>query len=87
MDGDAGDVLRQVLGEGLKTSLLGVGVGVVLTLGAGRLVRSLLYGVDPTDPLSLVFVALILVTIALIAAFRPAWRASRADPVSALRAE
>jgi predicted permease len=83
----AGDVLRQVLGEGLKTSLLGVGVGAVLTLAAGRLIRSLLYGVDPTDPLSLLAVALILVAITLTAAFRPAWRASRFDPVAALRAE
>ncbi|HEY4305006.1 MAG TPA: ADOP family duplicated permease [Gemmatimonadaceae bacterium] len=83
----SGDVLRQVLGEGLKTSLFGVAVGIVLAVAAGRLVRSLLYGVDPTDPMSLIIVAAILVGIALLAASRPAWRASRADPVAALRAE
>jgi predicted permease len=83
----ASDVLRQVLAEGLRTSLVGVGVGAILTLAAGRVIQSLLYGIEPNDPLSLAIVAMILVVIALVAAFRPAWRASRADPVSALRAE
>ena len=83
----ANDVLGQVLGDGLKTSLVGICVGAVLTMLAGRVVRSLLYGIDPSDPLSLGIVALILIAIALLAAFRPAWRASRLDPVAALRAE
>ena len=83
----AGDVLQQVLSEGLKSSLVGVAVGVALTLAAGRVLRSLLYGVEPNDPLSLGLVAALLVIIAVTAAFRPAWRASRLDPVTALRAE
>jgi predicted permease len=81
------DVIRQVLGENLRTIAIGIAAGGVLTLFAGRLLRSLLYGIEPSDPLSLAAVAIVLVIVALAAAFRPAWRASRCDPVSALRAE
>jgi predicted permease len=81
------DVVRQVLGENLRTIVIGVMLGSILTLAAGGLLRSLLYGVEPSDPLSLGGVAIVLIVIALAAAFRPAWRASRCDPVSALRAE
>jgi predicted permease len=82
-----GDVIRQVLGENLRTIVTGVVSGGILTLVAGRLLRSLLYGISPSDPLSLAVVAMVLVLAAIVAALRPAWRASRCDPVSALRAE
>jgi predicted permease len=81
------DVLRQVLGDGVRTILFGVGVGIVLALASGKLVSSLLYGIAPNDPASLAIVSGTLVVIAIVAAIRPAWRASRADPVSALRAD
>ena len=83
----ANDVLRQVLGEGLRTIIIGVGTGIVLALGAGRVLGSLLYGVEPYDPFSMGVVVIVLVLVALVAALRPAWRASHADPVAALRAE
>jgi ABC-type antimicrobial peptide transport system permease subunit len=81
------DVIKQVLGEGLRTVALGLVLGVLLALAAGRLVASLLYGIAPSDPLALTVVAVILVAIAGAAALMPAWRAARADPVSALRAD
>jgi putative ABC transport system permease protein len=83
----AADVLRQVLGEGLRTVAVGVVIGILMALASGRLIASLLYGVSPTDPAALVLVAAILLTIAAAAAFLPAWRASRADPVAALRTD
>ncbi len=81
------DVVRQVLNEGLKTVITGVVVGLLLTLAAGRLVASLLYGIKPSDPASMAIVAGTLIAIASAAALIPAWRAARSDPVSALRAD
>ena len=82
-----GDVLRQVVGEGVRTVAIGVVVGVALALAAGRLVASLLYGVSPRDPAALLLVSLALLVVAALAAVVPAWRAARVDPVRALRAE
>ncbi|HKG92772.1 MAG TPA: ADOP family duplicated permease [Gemmatimonadaceae bacterium] len=81
------DVLRHVLGDGLRTAALGVALGVVLALAAGRLVAALLYGVAPGDPLVLGAVVAALLAGALAAALVPAWRAARADPIAALRSE
>jgi ABC-type antimicrobial peptide transport system permease subunit len=61
--------------------------GVGLALAAGRLVASLLYGVAPRDPTVLVLVTLLLLLVAGLASAVPAWRASRVDPLEALRAE
>jgi len=83
----AADVLAHVLGEGLRTVVAGVIAGIVLALAAGKLVSSLLYGITPSDPAAMATVAIVLVTVALIAAFVPARRAAGADPVSALRAD
>jgi ABC-type antimicrobial peptide transport system permease subunit len=83
----AADVVRQVLSEGLKTVIAGVAVGLLLSLAAGKLVASLLYGIKPSDPASMVIVAGMLIAIALVAALMPAWKAARSDPVSALRAD
>jgi hypothetical protein len=82
-----GDILRHVVGDGLRTVVVGVAIGILLALAAGRLIASLLYGITPSDPAVLLVVAAVLVTIAVIAALSPAWRATRVDPVSALRAE
>ena len=81
------DVLRQVVGEGLRVVVTGVLIGIMLALIAGKVIGSLLYGVQPSDPFALASVASVLVSVAVVAALRPAMRASRADPVSALRAE
>ena len=82
-----GNVLSQVLGEGLRTVAIGVAAGVALALAAGRLVASLLYGIKPNDPGAIAVAAIVLLSIAAVASLVPAWRAAKADPVEALRAE
>lgn len=81
------DVLRLVIGQGLLLAVVGTGVGLVGALAAVRVLSSLLYGVAPSDPGTLVSVVAILVTAALLAAWIPAQRATRIDPVDALRRE
>lgn len=81
------DVLAHVLGGGLRTVVIGVAVGIALALAGGRLVASLLYGVSASDPMAMVVAAGALMTIATAASLSPAWRAAKADPVQALRAE
>ncbi len=78
-----GIVLRQTLG----LLALGVGIGLLLTVAATSGARSLLYGLRPTDPLSLIGAALFLAVVALAASFWPAYRATRSDPMKALRYE
>ena len=81
------DVLRQVLAEGLRTVAIGVVIGILMALAAGRLVESLLYGITASDPSAMAIVAVVLLVIAALAALMPAWRAAKADPVAALRAD
>lgn len=81
------DVVRQVVGEGARIALAGVVAGVILALAAGRLVAALLFGIGPRDPATLGVVAAVLMVVAVVASLAPAWRAARADPVTALRAE
>jgi putative ABC transport system permease protein len=83
----AADVLRQVLAEGLRTVAIGVVIGILMALAAGKLVESLLYGIAASDPSTIVIVAVVLLVIAALAALMPAWRAAKADPVAALRAD
>jgi ABC-type antimicrobial peptide transport system permease subunit len=78
-------LLRVVVGEGVALALAGVVVGVVASLGTGRLLASLLHGVSVGDPMILGGAAATLTLVALAAAALPAWRASRVDPVVALR--
>jgi ABC-type antimicrobial peptide transport system permease subunit len=87
MGADRPDVLRMVLGEGLKMTLIGVVVGFVAALGLTRLMASLLFGVTGTDPLTFICVALLLALVALAACYLPARRAARVDPMVALRYE
>jgi predicted permease len=82
-----GDVLRLVIGEGMRTLAIGIAVGVGLALLAGRFVASLLYGVTPGDPVVIVSVVVTLLIVGVVAALIPATRAARVDPVSALRAD
>lgn len=81
------DLVRQVIGEGVRMVVAGIVVGVLLALAAGQLIATLLYGVDARDPVTMASAALLMLCVAVIAAIVPAWRASRVDPVSALRAE
>jgi predicted permease len=81
------DVRRLVLRQGVRTALVGGAVGAGAAVAIGRALRSRLYGVDPLDPVSLLVVGALLATVTLVAAWLPARRASRVDPVVALRAE
>ena len=83
----AGDVLRMVLREGLRLSLIGVLCGVATALLAARLLASFLYGVSSTDPVTYAAVAISLALVAALASLLPARRATRVDPAVALRAE
>ena len=81
------DVLRLVLNDGARMTLLGVGIGVAAALGITRLMSSMLFGVSATDPLTFAGVAVLLSAIALLACYIPARRAMKVDPVVALRHE
>jgi predicted permease len=81
------DVVRLVVSEGLRVSVIGVGIGTIAALGAARYVGPLLFGVSPRDPAVLTGVATILVAVAVLASLLPAWRASRVDPSVALRGD
>jgi len=84
---DQARVLRMVLGELSIVVAVGTTVGIAGALGAARLVASLLYGVSPYDPLTLTFAAGVLSLVAALAGYLPARRASRLDPMTALREE
>lgn len=81
------DVLWGVLGEGLKLTLIGAVAGVAGTLALARIISSLLYDVSAADPLTLACVSVVLATTSLIASYIPAHRASKIDPMAALRYE
>jgi ABC-type antimicrobial peptide transport system permease subunit len=80
-----GNILRLVLREGLGLALAGAVIGLVCALIVSHLMTGLLYGVRPTDPLTFSGVAVLLITVALLASYIPAWRATKVDPIVALR--
>jgi ABC-type antimicrobial peptide transport system permease subunit len=82
-----GDVLRLVVGGGLRLAVIGVVVGTGAALALARFVESLLYEVTPFDPLSYLATAGVLLAVAAIACFVPAARAAGIDPLVALRQE
>jgi putative ABC transport system permease protein len=81
------DVRRMVLGQGCRLALAGVAIGLALALVAARVMRGLLFHVSPSDPATFVSVAAALVGIAALASYIPARRATRVDPMIALRGE
>ncbi len=81
------NILGMVLRQGITLTLIGVAFGVVATLGATRLISSMIFGVSPYDPLTFVAVAAILSIVALLACYIPARRAMKVDPMVALRYE
>jgi putative ABC transport system permease protein len=81
------EVLRLMLGDGLRPALYGLALGLVGSIGAVRLVQSMLYETRPLDPAIFASVAATLVVVAVFACLVPAWRASRIDPMQALRTE
>jgi ABC-type antimicrobial peptide transport system permease subunit len=82
-----GDVLRLVLAQGLRLSGVGAAVGLTGALAASRLISRFIYGVAPTDPLSYVASILVAISVALLACYFPARRATKVDPMEALRYE
>jgi putative ABC transport system permease protein len=80
-------ILKLVMGNSLRVVLAGIGIGLATSLALTRVLSSLLYEVKSTDPATFVTVSAVLMGVALIAAFIPAFRASRADPMVALREE
>ena len=82
-----GQVLQLMLVDGLRPALLGLGLGLVVSVVATRVLQSLLFGTKPLDPVVLSGVIATLLAVAVLACLAPAWRASRLDPMQALRTE
>jgi ABC-type antimicrobial peptide transport system permease subunit len=82
---NATSIRRLVVRQGLMPVLAGLAVGIVGAMGVSRFLQSLLFGVTPTDPIPLAAAALFLLSVATLASLVPAWRASRLDPMRALR--
>jgi putative ABC transport system permease protein len=81
------DVLRLVLNHGVKLALIGAAVGLIGALAAGQLIASLLFGVEPSDPSTFVAVSVVLLGAVMLACYVPAYRATKVDPMVALRYE
>jgi putative ABC transport system permease protein len=81
------EILRLVVGEGMLTVAIGIGIGVLAAAGLSRFLESLLYSVRPGDPATFVVISILIATVALAACILPARRAMRVDPAGTLRSE
>jgi putative ABC transport system permease protein len=81
------DLLRLVVGQGMILTLIGLIIGVGASFALTRLIENLLFGVSPTDPLTFIVIPLLLAGVALLACWMPARRATRVDPLAALKYE
>jgi putative ABC transport system permease protein len=79
------DILRLVLGKGVVLAGLGIVTGVIFSAATASLIASLLYGVRPHDPAVFLMVPLLLLVVAIAASYIPAWRATKVNPIVALR--
>jgi putative ABC transport system permease protein len=83
----AGDVLNLVISQGMALAIIGLALGLVAALALTRLMEGLLFGLSATDPLTFIMIALILTLVALLACYIPARRATKVDPLVALKYE
>jgi putative ABC transport system permease protein len=81
------DILKLVIGQGLRLVTIGIGIGLTASFAATRLISKLLFGVSATDPLTFIVIAALMAVVALLACYIPARRATKVDPMIALRTE
>ena len=81
------DVIKMIIAQGMKPVAIGIAVGLIASFALSRVMKSLLYGVSETDPLTFIAVSALLTIVALLACYLPARRATKVDPMAALRCE
>jgi putative ABC transport system permease protein len=81
------DIFSLVLKQGIILALIGVGIGLAAAIGLSKVVASVLYGISATDPVTFISVAVIMIAVALVACFFPARKATKVDPLTAMRYE
>jgi putative ABC transport system permease protein len=79
------DVMKMTIGQGLRLVLTGVAIGLAAAFVLTRVMSTLLFGVSPTDPVTFISISIVLVSVAVLASYVPALRATRVDPMFALR--